>query len=80
MYRKIYIYNQSAPAESVFVDDSADCVRRKIRYAYCPPGIIDCNPCLNWTKLIIFGKYSKFEIKRKEKNGGNVAYHSYEQV
>ena len=62
------------------MDDSADVVKRKIQYAYCPPGIIDNNPCLNWTKLIIFGKYDKFEIKRKEKNGGNITYDTFEQV
>ena len=62
------------------MEDSADDVRRKIKKAYCPPGIVDANPCLDWTKHIIFGKFDKFQVKRKEKNGGNVTYDSYEQV
>ena len=62
------------------MEDSADDVRRKIKKAFCPPGIAENNPCLNWTKHIVFGKLSEFEIKRKERDGGNITYKSYEEV
>lgn len=40
--------------------------------AYCPPGIVEGNPCLDWTKHIVFGRLEAVTIARKPDNGGNV--------
>jgi len=64
--------SKSDPDSAIFMEDSADDVRRKIRQAYCPPGVIKGNPCLDWTKYIVFGKHPEgVTIRRKPENGGD---------
>lgn len=35
-------------------------VSRKIINAYCPPNVIIGNPCIDYVKHIVFGKFSRF--------------------
>ncbi|KAH0454515.1 hypothetical protein IEQ34_016439 [Dendrobium chrysotoxum] len=46
-------------------------VNVKIKKAYCPPKIVEGNPCLEYIKYIIFPWFHKFEVIRQEENGGN---------
>ena len=43
----------------------------KIKKAYCPPKIVEGNPCLEYIKYIIFPWDKKFVVERSEANGGN---------
>lgn len=43
----------------------------KIKKAFCPPSIVEGNPCLEYIKYIVFPWYGIFEVLRDEKNGGN---------
>ena len=69
--------SKSVKDSAIFMEDSVDDVNRKIKKAYGPPGVIKDNPLLDYTKHIIFGKYGKFTIERKDKNGGNITYNNY---
>ena len=40
--------------------------------AYCPPGVVEGNPCLDWMKHIVFGRNDSVTISRKPDNGGDV--------
>jgi tyrosyl-tRNA synthetase len=60
------------------MEDSAEDVRRKIKKAYCPPGVAAGNPCLDWIKHVVFGKLGAWTLKRSEGNGGDVAFETYE--
>ena len=46
-------------------------VNVKIKKAFCPPKIIQGNPCLEYIKYIVFPWFGKFELLRDAKNGGN---------
>lgn len=46
-------------------------VNVKIKKAYCPPRIVEGNPCIEYIKFIIFPWFGNFEVERDEKNGGN---------
>ncbi|RRT37601.1 hypothetical protein BHE74_00057997, partial [Ensete ventricosum] len=55
-------------------------VNVKIKKAYCPPKIVEGNPCLEYIKYIVFPWFGHFEVVRKEENGGNKTYNIMEEL
>jgi len=68
--------SKSKPGSAIFVHDSPDEIREKIRKAYGPPKQVEYNPLLNWVETLVFWgeKEGEFVIERPEKFGGNVTY------
>ena len=46
-------------------------VNVKIKKAYCPPKIVEGNPCLEYIKYIIFPWFNEFRVERSAENGGD---------
>jgi len=66
--------SKSDPKGSVFMDDSAEDVERKIAKAYCPPRVTDrTNPCVEYVKHLIFPWYGLFQVTEDR------SYKSYDQ-
>ena len=63
--------SKSKPDSAIFMEDSPEEVVRKIKKAYCPPGVIDNNPILDYCQNIVFGIRNQLEILRSADNGGN---------
>ncbi len=72
--------SSSKPETMISVLDSAEDISKKISKAYCPEGIIEANPVLEISKLIIFPHFNKMEINRPDKFGGNKTYNSYTEL
>jgi len=73
--------SKSKPDTCIFIHDSSDEIRRKIKQAFCLEGETEFNPILDWTKYLIFRDAdSKLEIKRSEKFGGDITYTSYKEL
>jgi len=74
--------SKSKPGSAVFVHDSPDEIRNKIRAAYGPPKIVEFNPLLNWVKTLVFWgeEIGEFKINRKTEHGGNLEYTTYSQI
>ena len=72
--------SSSIEDSAIFMDDSEDDVRRKIKKAYGPPMDIKGNPLLDYTKHLVFGMFDEFEIKRDIKNGGDIVYDNYDEL
>lgn len=72
--------SKSIPDSAIFMTDSADDISRKIRNAWCPEGIAEENPVLEYCRYVIFEKSGKMEISRPEKFGGNVSYATYGEL
>ena len=69
--------SKSDPDSAIFMEDSVDDVRRKIKRAFCPPEVAG-NPCLNWIRHIVFGRLSGgWTLSRSPENGGPVTYATY---
>ncbi|GJS95187.1 tyrosine--tRNA ligase 1, cytoplasmic-like protein isoform X1 [Tanacetum coccineum] len=62
--------SKSNSSSAVFMEDEENDVISKIKKAYCPPSIVEGNPCLEYIKYIVFPWFNKFEVERKEENGG----------
>lgn len=64
--------SKSKPDTAIFMTDTAEDVKRKIRKAYCPNKQVEQNPIIEYCKYIIFQKHKTLLIKRPEKYGGNL--------
>eukprot|EP00164_Ancoracysta_twista_P001076 GFYU01001407.1.p2 GENE.GFYU01001407.1~~GFYU01001407.1.p2 ORF type:complete len:384 (+),score=162.75 GFYU01001407.1:120-1271(+) len=76
----MYKMSKSDPDSAIFMEDSEMDVNSKIKKAYCPPGIIEENPCLDYMKHIVLPSLGSVTIERSDDNGGNVTYDKYEQM
>ena len=72
--------SKSNPDSSIFVHDSAEEIQRKLKNAYCPAGIVEGNPVLEYAKHIVFEEFKELKIERPEKFGGNISFGSYEEL
>lgn len=70
--------SKSKPNSAVFVHDSPDEIRKKIKKAYGPPVEIEFNPLINWVKTLVFWGEGEskdgLKVKRAERFGGDVSY------
>ncbi len=69
--------SKSNPDSAIYVNDSEDEIKRKLKKAYCPEGEVKENPVLEYCKYIIFEKFSEVVIERPEKFGGSLKFDSY---
>jgi len=72
--------SKSIPDSSIFMTDDEETVNRKIKKAWCPEGVVEENPILEYSKYLIFNKYDELLIERPEKYGGDVLYKSYGEL
>jgi len=72
--------SKSNPDSAVFMADSEEEVERKIKKAYCPEGIIENNPVLEYYKHIIFELNKEVRIERDARFGGDVVFSNYHEL
>ncbi|MBI4140195.1 tyrosine--tRNA ligase [Candidatus Woesearchaeota archaeon] len=73
--------SKSIPGSAVFVTDTPDEIRDKIKNAYCPAKIVDLNPIINWVEHVVFSSPdSVLNVKRSQKFGGDKTYESFDNV
>jgi tyrosyl-tRNA synthetase len=73
--------SKSIPSSAIYMTDSEEEIRIKIKNAFCPEGELEFNPLLDWAKYIVFiNDKSKLEVKRHEKFGGNKTYKNYNEL
>ncbi len=73
--------SKSKPDTAIFIHDSPEDIKRKMKKAFCPEGEVEFNPVLDWAKSLIFrDKNTVLEIKRPEKFGGDINFSSYEEL
>ncbi|MBV8195636.1 MAG: tyrosine--tRNA ligase [Candidatus Dormibacteraeota bacterium] len=73
--------SKSDPSSAVFIHDSPDEIRDKIRRAFCPPGEVEFNPVLDWIDKIVFRVMGgPLRIERTAENGGPITLESFDEV
>lgn len=74
--------SKSKPDSMISIHDTTDEVNRKVKKAYCPEKQVAGNPILEMCKYVIFPelKDEAFLIERPEKWGGNLEFHTYEEL
>ncbi|MBS7624254.1 MAG: tyrosine--tRNA ligase [Candidatus Bathyarchaeia archaeon] len=69
--------SKSKPESCIFVHDSPEEIRAKIRAAYCPPKQEEGNPILEHAKYIVFPELGIMEVPRPSKYGGPITFEKY---
>jgi tyrosyl-tRNA synthetase len=73
--------SKSIPNSAVFVNDTPEEIKYKVRDAFCPEGNVSVNPILDWAKYVIFrNKGSNILIERPPKYGGDIEFNSYTEL
>jgi tyrosyl-tRNA synthetase len=73
--------SKSIPNSAVFVNDTPNEIRNKVKAAFCPEGNVSVNPILDWAKYVIFREQNEtIEIERKPKFGGDIEFNSYNEL
>ena len=63
--------SKSDPDSAIFMEDTEQEVATKIKRAFCPPQVVDNNPCIAYIRSIVLPKLGSFRVERAESNGGN---------
>ncbi|KAL6529763.1 hypothetical protein OROGR_015386 [Orobanche gracilis] len=69
--------SKSDPSSSIYMDDKEADVSTKIRKAFCPPKVVEKNPCVEYIKYIIFPWFNEFTVERKTENGGDKTFTNF---
>ncbi|MGQ0377227.1 MAG: tyrosine--tRNA ligase [Nitrososphaerota archaeon] len=72
--------SKSTPSSGIFVHDSDDEIRAKLKKAWCEEGNTKDNPVLEIAKHVIYHEFDKISVERPTKFGGNVTYSDYSQL
>ncbi len=73
--------SKSVVNSAVFVHDSPDEIRQKLKKAFCPPDSVEFNPVLDWTRKLLFrDEGATLRIERTPANGGTVTFAAYGEV
>lgn len=70
---------KSDPSSAIFMEDSEGDINLKIKAAFCPPGEIKDNPCIDYLKHLVFPRFGQITIVRDAKNGGDKTYTDYNE-
>ena len=72
--------SKSDPNSGVFIHNTDDEIRTKMKKAWCEEANIENNPVLEIAKQVIFHEFNEIKIDRPEKFGGNVEYTDYNSL
>ncbi|KAM0933891.1 putative tyrosine--tRNA ligase [Dioscorea sansibarensis] len=72
--------SKSDPSSSIYMEDEEAEVNVKIKKAYCPPQVVEGNPCLEYIKYIVLPWFGSFAVERQPENGGNKTYAGMEEL
>lgn len=65
--------SKSVSNSAIFIHDTEDEIREKIKAAYCPEKQLELNPIIDWVRNLIFPLKHEIYIQRPDKFGGNYA-------
>src|SRR6058998_2145221 len=72
--------SKSKPESSVLIHDSPQVIGEKLRGAFCPPGVVEGNPLMEYFGTLVFPRYAEFVLKREAKYGGDLAIGGFEEL
>jgi tyrosyl-tRNA synthetase len=74
--------SKSKPNSAIFIHDTPEEIRDKVKKAYGPPKVIENNPLINWVETLVFWgeKTGNFKISRPEKFGGDIIYTNVDKL
>ncbi|HYM16649.1 MAG TPA: tyrosine--tRNA ligase [Dehalococcoidia bacterium] len=72
--------SKSDKHSALFVHDTEDEIREKVRRAFCPPDSVTFNPMLDWVRKLIFARDGEFRVTRSPQHGGDLRFTAPQEV
>lgn len=72
--------SSSKPETFISLADSPEQISHKVNKSFCPEGVIEKNPVIEITRLILFPFFGQIQVNRPEKFGGNKSYSSSQEL
>ncbi len=73
--------SKSIPKSAVFIHDTPEEIKNKLKSAFCPEKDTNYNPVLDWAKYLVFrDEKSALKIERPTKFGGDITFNSYSEL
>ncbi|MDT7891744.1 MAG: tyrosine--tRNA ligase [Thermoproteota archaeon] len=72
--------SKSKPWTAIYIHDSEEEIRKKLRKAWCPERQVEMNPVLEIAKYIVFRRKESLIIERESKYGGTIEINSYKEL
>jgi tyrosyl-tRNA synthetase len=72
--------SKSVPESCIFVHDSPEAIKAKLKAAFCPPKQVEGNPVMEVAKLTVFPEKPSLTIPRAPKYGGPETFNSYGEL
>jgi tyrosyl-tRNA synthetase len=72
--------SKSKPWTAIFIHDTPEQIKEKLRKAWCPEKQTEMNPVLEIVKYVVFHESKTFKIERPAKFGGTVEFQSYQEL
>lgn len=72
--------SKSKPKSAIFITDSPEEIKSKIKDAFCPEKEVEFNPIIDWCRNIVFFNNNSLKISRPEKFGGDIEFKDYESL
>lgn len=72
--------SKSKPGDAIFVHDSPEVIKKKIKNAYCPAKTIEHNPIIEINKFILFANDFVLHVDRPTKYGGPLDINSFKEL
>lgn len=72
--------SKSDPNSAIFMEDSEQEVKTKLKKAFCPPQKVEGNPCIAYACQIVMPWFNGFTVTRPEENGGDKTYTTREEL
>ncbi|MBN2334025.1 tyrosine--tRNA ligase [Candidatus Bathyarchaeota archaeon] len=72
--------SKSVAKGAIWVNDSPKEIKQKYHDAFCPEKVVKENPVLDHARMAVFPHLGELEIERPKKFGGDVTFHSFEEL
>jgi tyrosyl-tRNA synthetase len=72
--------SKSKPGDNILIHDEPEVINEKIQRAYCPAGIVEGNPILQYFQILVFRDHEKIRLERDQKYGGDATFESYSEL
>jgi tyrosyl-tRNA synthetase len=71
--------SKSKPSSAIFIHDSEDEIKSKIKKAYCPEKTVEGNPVIEYAEYLVM-RDKPLKIERPEKFGGDIEFENPEEM
>lgn len=72
--------SKSKPEDTILIHDEPAVIDHKIQRAYCPAGVVEGNPILEYFRILVFSDDEKVTLERDQKYGGDIQIDGYGQL